>query len=522
MKKITKIFISLILTLVMVAPALVNAATGNGSITIKNDPATTGVSMKGHKYSAYKIFDVITGSSGNYNYTVDSDFKDFFKGKATPSDDVSTDTKLNKYAYDYVNNADINALATEIKNYIIAKSISYEAESGAVNVALDKTEDVIIKNLPLGYYIVLDKGDGSEIPSFIAAASLGTTDPNLVINLKASAPTIDKQIKHNDSGKWGIVGDNQVGDKVEYKLISKVPSNLTGYTTYTYNIHDSLSAGLTFNNDIEIYVGDKDTGTKLDSSYYTVNNNTNANKFDISVDILTAISANKFKAGDILNIYYSATLNENAVVASNHNDNTAYLEYSNNPYEDSKEETIKVTVKDYTFKLNGLKTKEDKITALPGAKFEISREGKAIYFKKDVVANKYTVCAEKHEHGTGCTTEIVSGENGRFEIVGLDDAVEYTLKETEAPAGYNAIDPIKFTITATYDVDGNIIDITTSANGITKENSTFELATTIVNTTGSKLPETGGIGRTIFTVIGGLLMISAAGLLIVKFNKKTV
>lgn len=536
MKKIMKISMSLLLIVSFIAPSFVNATTKNGSITIKNDPNSTSISIVDHQFGAYKVFDLSLGENNGdkqYRYTVDDDFVDFFKSKATASDDVSTPDKLNDFAIKYVQeHKDINALATEIKQVIESKKISAEKESGKVSVAVDKKEEVTINDLPLGYYIILDKDlktDDTVQSEFIAAAALGTTDTNLVINLKASVPTIDKEIKHNDTGVWGNVGDNQIGDTVEYKLIAKVPTNLTGYTKYTYIVHDTLSEGLTFNQySMEIYVGDKSDNKVLSEKYYDViTPGTKGCTFDINFKILEGIKDGAFKSGDQFYIYYTATLNENAVVANSHNDNTAYIQYSNNPYEESDKDSVKVIVKDYTFKLNALKTREDGKTPLPGAKFELFNGKNTMYFMQKTLTdgtNVYTVCTQKHSHDANdstCTNEIISGSNGKFEIVGLDDVVKYKLVETQAPDGYNAIDPIEFEIEATYDCNGDITSVSTNADGIKKDDSTFELVTTIVNTTGIKLPGTGGMGTTIFILLGGFVMASAAGVLFIKSRKKS-
>lgn len=519
MKKI----ISLILTMAMfMCFGLVGFAQTMGSITIQNDINKTGVSMIGHTYGVYKILDT-TMDGEKYAYSVSEEFKRFFIDKAKEyNTDISTPAKLNKFAIEYiqVNENNMSSLTEElilyvINNEIYATKISDEAIEEKVNIT----------DLPIGYYLILDNGNETSEKNPIAAAALGTTSNELIINLKGSAPTIDKEIKHNEDDSWGNVGDNQIGDNVEYRLKATIPSDLTGYKNYTYIIHDTLSKGLTFNEDIEVYVGDKyDGGIKLNYNYTVTSPATDNHTFDISIDILNGINEKKFKEGDELYIYYSALLNEDALIAGDSNDNKVDLEYSNNPYdENSKDKTPEVTVKDYTFKINALKTMEDGETALQGAEFELSKDRNSIYFNLNQLdaTNKYIVCEETHAHGaqeSTCTKTIVSPQNGKFEIIGLDDEVEYILTETKAPEGYNPIDPIKFIIMATYDDNGEITNIETNVNGITKEDNTFELKTTIVNTTGNKLPETGGMGTTIFLAIGSILMMGSMILLIFRYR----
>ncbi|MGL4874529.1 MAG: SpaH/EbpB family LPXTG-anchored major pilin [Clostridium sp.] len=490
-------------------------AAGNGVIKIKNDPSKTGTTMVGHTYNMYKVFDLSLeegtgGASNKYSYTVTKEFENFFKEKNTG------DLDLNEFAKKYITEENKNTVAKELMDYANANNITPAKASNEVVVAGDKTETLTATGLDLGYYLIVDKGVSGNESHVVAAASMGSTATELVIDLKAQAPTIDKEIKHNENGEWGNVGDNGIGDTVEYRFISTMPDT-TGYENYKYIIHDKMTAGLTFNNNVQIYVGDKDNGgTLLDPANYAVTANpTDGHTFDIDINIIKMINEKLASKGDKLYIYFTATLNKDAVIAGDSNDNTVNLEYSNNPYdENSKDKTPDVTVKDYTFKLNALKTREDGTTALEGAEFEIRKGKDPIYFTKN--GDTYTVCAEKHDHATidTCTTKIVSGADGRFHIVGLDDAVTYTIVETKAPTGYNPIKPIDFVITATYDKDGNITSISTNADGITQVDGTFELGTTIINKTDSLLPETGGIGTTIFTVVGGIMMLLAGGLLI--------
>ncbi len=511
MKQIKKL-VSLItiFILVLVTTSTVSAS-GAKEIVITNNPAQTGVSMEGHTYSAYKVFDVALtdAETAGYLYTVAPNFETFFK--SMESYDSSQD--LNEFAINYVNGKDIATVANELREYVVNSGAEVSAKATSEKVSKG-VESATIPVGELGYYLVLDNGNGvdANAGTVVATAALGTTDNTLNITLKASGPTIDKEIYHNEHDSWGPVGDNQIGDKVEYRLIATVP-NTTGYKNYTYQINDKMTSGLTFNNDIEIYVGNKTNGVKLSEAYYTIHS-VSEHTFAINIKVMKGIADQVFEAQDQLYVYYSATLNENAVIANGSNDNTVDLEYSNNPYDEtSKDKTPEITVKDYTFKLNVLKTKEDAKTALQGAEFEIHENDTALKFTSTTKEDGTVVYVVSNDENASAT--LVSPENGKFEIVGLDDATHYTIYETKAPAGYNAIDPIHFMIKADYDANGNISSVTVNSDKISV-GDTFELGTTIVNTTGSKLPETGGVGTTMFTVIGLGLMVSAVALVAKK------
>ena len=468
--------------------------------------------MEGHTYEAYKVFD-LSYSGDNYAYSVTEEFKAFFRAKAG-NEDVSTDVRLNKFATDYIRDNDIDQVAKELNAYIKKNNIENSGSNGEVKVN-EGIETTSISNLSIGYYVVTDKVGGNT--SVVSATILGNTDKDLVINLKAEAPTISKEIKKGDS--WGNVGDSQIGQLVEYRLISTIPS-VQGYDTYKYKIRDTMSAGLDFNKDsLKVYVGEKDNGgTLLDNSYYSLNTEKENVTFELSVDIIEGINDGKFAKGDKLYIYYNATLNENAQIAGGSNDNSVELEYSNNPYEETTTTTTPTTsVKAYTFRLNGLKTNETG-GALEGAEFQITRDKEPLVFIPSTRTDSngdeirvYTISNSPKIVGNNYTDTIVSPVSGKFEVIGLDADVEYTLVETKAPEGYNKIDPIVFTITAEYNGEGTITNIGTNNSGISKIGETFELGTTIVNTEiGSLLPQTGGKGTKIFTIVGGVIMVVAA------------
>lgn len=381
--------------------------------------------------------------------------------------------------------------------------------------------------LSAGYYLIKNK---SVNPTEAYTDFILEVVKDVQITPKGQKPTLDKQIKHNESGQWGAVGDNQIGDTVEFRTITTVP-NTTGYTKYDYTIYDEMSTGLTSNvkNDsgITIKINEEE---ELDSSYYTVTvDSANANKFSVKVDILKAITDGKIEAGNSLYTYYTGVLNKDAkVYYEGKQQNTAYLQYSNNPHDNtSKSETPKVTVYDWTFKMNVQKVdgaNADK--ELAGAKFVLSKNGavglaaidengtpaetgnliKLVYDSTD---STYRVATAND----ATTTYVMTA--GNITIKGLDDAVDYYLYETKAPAGYNRLtEPVKFRINATYTSADSCPDV------LTKVGDAAEAATglkvRVENNAGTTLPSTGGMGTTVFYVVGGGLMAVAVVLLVTK------
>lgn len=479
------------LVLAMAVPAFANEVTYK--ITINNSVGT---------YEAYQIF------KGDLEKNVLSNIE---WGTGV--------TEAGKAAFDGKTAAQV--AKTLENNETAAKVFATEISKYLGTVAGEGTNE--ITGLSAGYYLIQNKSvNGNEAyTDFILEVV-----KDVKITPKGQKPTLDKQIKHNESGQWGDVGDNQIGDTVEFRTITTVPIT-TGYTEYDYTIFDEMSTGLTSDvkdaSGITIKINDEE---KLDSSYYTVT--VNANKFSVKVDILKAIKEGKIEEGDNLYTYYTGVLNEDANVYDKGNQkNTAYLQYSNNPHDNtSKSETPKVTVYDWTFKMNVQKIDgADKEKELKDAKFVLSKNGtvglgtisedgtpaetgnliKLVY---DPADKTYRVATASDEN----TTYVMTA--GNITIKGLDDAVDYYLYETKAPAGYNRLtEPVKFRINATYTSAGSRPDVLTKVGD---EAAVTGLKVSVENNAGTTLPSTGGMGTTVFYVVGGGLMAVAVVLLVTK------
>lgn len=326
----------------------------------------------------------------------------------------------------------------------------------------------------------------------------------------------------------GGVGDNQIGDTVEFRTITTVPY-VSGYTQYKYVIYDEMSAGLTSNvkneNDVTIKVNDT---TELDKKYYTVTvDEKNANKFTVTVDVLKAIQDNKMYTGNKLYTYYTGILNENAkVYKDGKQENKAYLEYSNNPHNNTTtNKTPEKVVYDWTFKMEINKIDGESNAPLSDAKFVLSKNKSCSLgtIGDDGTPSITTDLIDLIENNDGSYTVAPAGYTGpvvkvmtagKITIKGLDDATEYYLYETKAPAGYNRLtDAVKFKITATYnDTGDSYTSVTAAVNDVEQSSVSVQVA----NNKGSTLPSTGGIGTTLFYVIGGVLMAVAAVLLVTK------
>ena len=253
----------------------------------------------------------------------------------------------------------------------------------------------------------------------------------------------------------------------------------------------------------------------------------NANKFTVTVDVLKAIKDSKMAAGDTLYTYYTGILNKNAAVYDvGKQDNKAYLEYSNNPHDNKTTNvTPEKVVYDWTFKMEVNKIDGESNVQLSDAKFVLSKNENCSLgtIGDDGTPSTTTDLIDLIENNDGSYTVAPAGYTGsvvkvmtagKITIKGLDDATEYYLYETKAPAGYNRLtDAVKFKITATYNDTGDSYTSVIAAVNDVKQPS---VSVQVANNKGSTLPSTGGIGTTLFYVIGGVLMAVAAVLLVTK------
>ena len=487
MKKLMTLLAVLTLALAMAVPAFAASGTASSTGKITIDNAVTGTT-----YKAYRIFDLESYDTNKdvYSYKLNTNWKDFpeysttIDGKEVRATDFFS---VNSAGYIEWNDAKKNAGADFAK---LAKAFAVEN-----NIACDKAETassatVTFTDLTLGYYLV-DTSLGS-------LCSLDTTAPSVTIKEKNSDTTIEKKIVIT-----GTTGDEKVdsnsagiGDTVNFSITITVKDG----APKNYVLHDKLS-GLTFDPDsLKVKIG---TTTLTPNTDYTlVTNPTDGDSFDVK------FTDGKLKTNDEVVVTYSATVATDAAIAGAGNTNKAKLEY--NGKHSTEEETTT-----YVWKLNVHKytlNSTNNEVALSGAKF--------VLYRMDGDTKEYATLTNNKIDGWvtdkgGATTLVTSGE-GDILIEGLNVGTYY-LEETEAPVGYNKLTkPIEVKITATPDATG----VSETVEYRNQNDSTYTPATNaivkVLNKAGTQLPSTGGIGTTLFYVIGGVLMAVAAVLLVTK------
>ena len=490
MKKTLKIVFAAMLSLVLLMSAMIPAfAATDGSITITTD--NDAVSMQGHTYTAYKIFDVTYDGQGEYNYTIASEFVPYFESLG-----ITSDADAYTYVQQLQDDAALQAFAKD--------AYAHKLNAPGVSKTATAADRVVIDGLDHGYYLVYDEGNPNaetNAEKAVAAVALTTTDPDAEVNLKADITELDKTITGvaddatNNSGALDVDAvDAQIGKHIQFRLDSRVP-DLTGYTNYTYLITDTMSEGLTNDLNAKITINNTDVTSQCQVIY---NGQTFTAKVPFSV-------LSQF-AKDVPSVVtYSATLNENAIVyPDGANTNTAKLEYSNNPNTDTTDETPEVEVKVYTFTLEVTKVNGSG-EVLQGAQF-VLKDANGNPVPVTLTEGVYVVDPDKE--ATDANATVISDADGKIYVDGLA-AAQYTLTETVAPNGYNPLkSPIKVNIVATYDDD---VTEVTEVTGNEK---------TVINRTGSILPSTGGMGTTLFIAGGAVIMLAAVVLLLVSKRKK--
>lgn len=394
-----------------------------------------------------------------------------------------------------------------------------------------------------GYYLIEDTTENVAAGSAYNTSLLQVVG-NINITVKTDAPSVEKKVleddKYNQDGgygdKYNDVADYNMGDAVPFKLIGTVP-DMSRYDTYKYIFHDTLSAGLSLNeNTIKVYVAsDKAGSDKAEITGWT--KTVNGQSFTVSFTDLKTVA--NVTNGKFIIVEYTATLNQGAVVGLDGNPNEVYLQYSNKPDQSGEGENHptgetphdKVIV--FTYELDTTKVDgQNNATKLKDAEFVLMDSTKTKVAK--ITNGKFDGWVEdstvtKNDDGTYPTEyTLKSAETtGLFSVVGLDDGTYY-LKETKAPAGYNLLkEPVAVVITATTSNGQNWtssvasdaltkLDVTAAGQSGTGDTSTGIASITIANNKGSTLPETGGIGTTIFYVVGSILVIGAAVLLVTK------
>ncbi len=533
-KRIFSVFLTCVLAFTMAFAMGLTASAADYTITI-NKPAGD----IDRTYEAYQIF------QGNLDGNTLSDIE-----WGTGINGAAFLTELKKNTT-YASCTDAKAVAEKLATFTndSDEAVAFAKLAGKFLTTATASSSTGQITVPAGYYLLKDV---TTVTDDALSLNILKVVKDVEVNPKADHPTVDKKIG-TDISTGVAANEATIGDKVPFVIASKVPQ-MQGYTKYFFVLNDSMTAGLTYNKDVAIKIGT----TTLAADAYDVTYDDAANTMKI---VIKNFIQYKSEAGKDIVVTYSATLNEQADLTQTGNKNTVKLTYSNNPnvdYNGDNEpdttdpvgvtpEHVTVT---YSTKLQLTKVDgADHNVKLEGVEFQITGTSiktavsKGEYFKQDAAGtyyqlkdgtftetdptaeteSKYVSTSVKYAKVTDTTEQTnmqkvtangTTDANGVITFEGLG-AGTYYITELKTKSGYNLLTaPITVVITATPGTTS--CTWTAKMNGV---DATFEenmVKLTVENNKGSVLPITGGIGTTIFYVIGGLLVCGAAVMAITK------
>lgn len=408
----------------------------------------------------------------------------------------------------------------------------YSNDANPTYVVRAGSNALTIPEAKAGYYLFVDTTDFSKddsyhsYNSFLLMVTKGNW--NVPITPKAEKPTVEKKVYDNpdgtSTGGFGSSADHAINEKFQFQLTATLPDSTNRaydyYDKYSVIFHDTLSEGITYDKDDEldsvVIKSNGNTYNITDSSKYTIDTTDleSQNSFVVNIDVKACAKDAGFDLnnGATITVTYTAHLNDKAYVntagGSTSNINKVYLTYSNNPKDESSigktPESTPVYV--YTYQLNNTKHQDtEKGPALEGACFRLysdeacTDQSEVQLYQKDGFYYPIKDVLGKE------AVEMKSAANGTFNVKGLD-AGTYYLKEITPPDGYSACKVIPVTIKADHSRNDQV--------NLEGSNLTNDIVN--IKAGGITLPSTGGIGTTLFYVVGGGLMVAAIVLLVTK------
>lgn len=555
MNKVLKGLVAVAATAAMAVAGFAGASTAmaaEGDVTITIGSETTPASV-GDVYAGYRLFDETEATvveKTNVAYQKRTNWNHYDKVAEAIKDvdssaTLTADSKVDDFvaAIGKFDSTKTKRFAENLYKSLKEDGVAADANSAAVAAGAFSTT----LSGPQGYYLIVQTTAANDAGKTMSAVIVNTAgQAGVTVSPKKDTVTVSKKVQENMDGvnnpasedNWGTAADYNIGDYVKFQLTGSLPTDYADYTSYEYTFHDTADQGLTFVNDtthpVKVYAVNDNNKVELKqdtlTGYQVLTSDINGETFNVKFADLKKAQAEKI--GDTVNITsstqivveYYAQLNENAVLGSNGNQNKVYLQFSNNKYGEGtgKTEEHKVTV--FTFKLEVTKygkTDSDK-EALNGAGFTLYKATKVNPADSD-----YAKVGDEVQHTNGNV----------FDFTGLDSGY-YKIVETTTPKGYNTIDPITFTVIATYnsaDEPGTLTDLTVTdvkvggvasaeqtftVNRGTGEAGTAQIKTDVVDIPGSKLPSTGGMGTVLLYVAGIAVFVLAGATLVMALRRR--
>ena len=501
MKKAMKKLMAALLAVAMVCAMAIPAFAAAGM-----EVSGSKVDVTKHSFEAYQIFSAKLDSGK---------LTDVKWGNGVNGDELLAALKTATTLGDFSTCENASDVAEKLAAFTTEKATKFAAFVANDYLSTTKIAGTGTIALPSsGYYLIKDvttvegQYDASNL-TLLLVSGAETVTPKV----KTDIPTLQKKVKDKndstgDTTDWQDSADYDIGDTIPYQLTATL-GDVSNFDTYYVEFVDAMDH-LTYRNITSVKVGDK----TLNAGEYTSSWDPTSKTLKVFIDNVKAYSATN---GSKIVVEYTATLDADAVIGSTGNPNEAHLIFSNNPNGEGKGQTQPDKNIVFTYKVVANKVDQDN-KPLSGAAFALYKKLPANFDESTShIMEGADAYAPVKELNVGANGEVADKELTTFEWTGIDDG-EYMIKEIITPAGYNSIEPIKFKVEANHEIEADAPKLTelTGGDDFTGEVSTGTLTTKIENRMGSTLPGTGGIGTTIFYVIGGGLMAAAAILLITK------
>ncbi len=539
MNKVLKGLVAVVSTAAMAIAGFAGAASATAAQTAGGTTKLTinGASA-GDTFNIYRLLNA-TGDADAVAYYLRTDTRDAAPADSGAVNTANTITDYLKKDANVASNATIETATKTVTDFLGAKKnnnsstgnitnfgdMDQWAKNFYTNYLKDKTPAVTadytataaegatsatVDSIQAGYYMIIQTNAASDSAYSVAVVSTAYAGDNgLTVTLKRDVPKLTKKVKDtNDTqgttSDWQDSADYDVNDYVPFQLTGTMPENIAAYTTYAYTFHDTMSAGLTFVNDkdhpVKVYAVNGETKTEIKTGYDVVTTGlANDETFNVKFTDLKAAKDDKDTAITVNNdtkivVEYYGQLNGQSVIGKDGNPNSAYLEYENNPEAEGTGKTPPDKVIVFTYEVDINKVDQDN-KPLDGATFLLEKK----------VNDQWTKVNELQA--------TKNGESYTSTFQRVDDGT-YRLTETKAPAGYTPIAPKEFTISATHDAESNDPKLTKfEITGLTDSpisNTDGTASANIINTKGSELPSTGGMGTKILYVAGAAIVLVAA------------
>ncbi len=517
MRRFAAIAAAAAMTACMAVPMMSMMSASATTITVKEVSDTDN-----QNFSAYQILDAtVDTTKGAYTYKLNDKYTSILTevtGKSTLDDITAYIAALQS------NTPAMRTFADAVYKKIVVAGL--EADYTTSTASFDVGEDQ-------GYYLIAENISNSNTDATASLVMVDTAgDENINVTIKKELPTFDKQIGDIDDSTnaapsaewdasdytWGEDADHDkyATDEVPFRLIATLPADYASYDHYTLKFHDDLQGDVYGEASIKaVYLADADGEKIADITAYTKDagcSDTHGGDHGDGCDFVLTIAdlkaaATGAVAGNTVVVEYTAPFTSDTVVGPDGNWNSAQLEYSNNPYntgsgaaDNTTSKTVEDSVVAFTYTVEIDKV-DGSNNPLAGAAFKLE---------------KYLA------DGTMKTVQaFTAGADTTFTFEGLDDG-KYLLTETTTPGGYNGIKPIEFTVSAEHADEAlkTLNGTPTTAGEISFDVADGVLSADVQNKSGTELPSTGGIGTTLFYVIGGTLAAGAGVSLIAKKRMK--